>query len=351
MHSFFSSRTLLVLFALSAACGGGASNPVPEPAPDGGTDGGGDPPPALDARVADCLRVSACEAEGGAPIGLNICLGHAIDASWAWSSTGPAALDLMAIDCKLAAKDCAGVRACTPPMDPFAAACAANPLSDFCEGDTWVFCDELGAPLRAMDCSAAGLSCRKDIWAGCGKDPCKFGETKPTCAQDDADVLVECDASGSLRRIDCRTQYGFVNINSPNGELRVTIAGETCGFDPQRGDIACIGKGEACSFFSQACNGNVLETCAGGQIGRRDCAKLEPEGQGCGFVTSGPFAGGAACGIVGGSCDMGGDEACNGDTLTFCRYGTTDTVDCKVHGFSGCATAKVGERTVAYCAP
>ncbi|MFT3772622.1 MAG: hypothetical protein QM820_45100 [Minicystis sp.] len=341
MSNTLSSRSLLVLlFALPAACGGSD--------PETGTH---QPPPQLDARVADCLRINACEAAGGEPMGLQICLGHPLDAQWGWATVGPARLDLMALDCKLAAKDCAAVRACTPPKASFATACAANPAADLCDGNTWVFCDELGAPLRALDCGAAGLTCRKDIWAGCGKDPCQFGVTKPTCAQDDADVLVECDASGSLRRIDCRTQNNMVNINSTEGEKKITIAGETCGFDPQRNDIGCIGKGEACSFFSQACNGTVLETCAGGKIGRRDCASLDPAGQGCGFVQSGEFAGGASCGLVGGSCDMGSNEACDGTKLTFCDYGTPSTIDCKVQGFSGCATAKVGERTVAYCAP
>lgn len=334
-------RSLLVLFALSAACGGSDPEMM----------NNNPPPPELDPLVAECLRINACEAEGGEPMGMQACLAHPLDAQWTWATVGPARLDLTALECKLAAKDCAAVRACTPPKASFAAPCAENPLADFCDGDTWVFCDELGAPLRAMNCAAAGLSCHKDIWAGCGKEPCQFGVTKPACAPDDADVLVECDASGYLRRIDCRTQYNMVNINSPDGEKKITIAGETCGFDPQRGDIACIGKGEDCSFFSQACNGDVLETCAGGKIGRRNCAALEPEGQGCGFVQSGQFSGGAACGIVEGSCDMGADESCDGGKATFCSYGTKATVDCKLHGFGGCATAKLGERTVAYCAP
>lgn len=344
-----SPSPILLFLALSTSCGGG--EPSPTPSPTSSTNPDNHPPPALDPSVAACLRVNACEADGGAPIGLHTCLAHPLDAQWAWATVGPARLDLMALDCALAAKDCAAVRACTPPKDSFASICAQNPGVDLCDGDTWVFCDDTGAPLTAMACGAAGLSCRKDIWAGCGKDPCQFGVTKPTCAEDDAHVLVECDASGSLRRIDCRAQYNMVSIHGPDGDQKITIAGETCGFDEQRGDLGCIGEGEACPFFSQACNGDVLETCAGGKIGRRDCAALEPEGQGCGFVQSGQFAGGAACGIVGGSCDMGGDEACEGSKLTYCSFGTPATIDCKVHGYSGCATAKAGQRTIAYCAP
>jgi hypothetical protein len=341
MTNLLSSRSqaLLVLFALTVGCGG--SDPVKQPPP----------PPDLDPQVAECLRINACEADGGEPMGMHACLAHPLDQRWSWASVGPARLDLDALDCKLAAKDCAAVRACTPPKDAFAAQCAENPGADLCEGDTWVFCDALGAPLRAMDCAAAGLSCNKDIWAGCGKEPCQFGVTKPSCAPDDADVLIECDASGFTRRIDCRTQYNFVKVHGPEGDKSFTIAAETCGFDPQRGDTGCIGKGEECSFFSQECKGDVLETCAGGKIGRHDCAALEPAGQSCGFVQSGEFAGGAACGLVAEGCDMGADESCDGDAIAFCDYGKAAKVDCKAQGFRGCATAKLGERTVAYCAP
>lgn len=331
----------LVLSVLLLSCGGNdPTPPVPPP-----------PPPELDARIADCLRINACEAEGGQPMGMQACLGHVLDEPWTWAATGTLKLEIESLDCKLAAKDCAAVRACTPPKDTFTTACAAHPADDLCEGETWVLCDPDGKPTAAMDCAAAGLSCHKGIWAGCGKETCTFGTTKTTCAADDPDVLVECTPAGVLERIDCRTQYNMVHINGQDGEKRVTIAGETCGFDKQRNDIGCIGTGEDCGFFSQACNGDVLETCAGGKIGRRDCATLSPEGQSCGFVQSGEFAGGAACGFVEPTCDLGGAESCEGSTLSFCDLGSPAKVDCEAQGFSGCATATLGGRTVAYCAP
>lgn len=304
--------------------------------------------PEIDPRLVDCLRVAACEADGGAPIGVQACLGHVLDVPWRWATTGPARLGLAALDCKLAAADCDGVRACTPPTDDLAATCAGNPASDLCVGDTWLFCDDLGAPLAAMDCAAAGLTCREDIWAGCGDEACTFGMTEASC---DGATLVECDAAGNLMRIDCASQYNYVLVNGPGGEEVFTIAGETCGYDEMRGSMGCIGTGDACGFFSQACDGAALETCAGGKLARRDCAVVDPPGQACGFVQSGAFTGAAACGFVAPACDLGGDEGCDGAVLTFCAFDHADSVDCLAHGYTGCATAVRDGRTIAWCTP
>jgi hypothetical protein len=304
--------------------------------------------PELDPRVADCLRIAACEADGGQPIGVQVCLGHVLDVPWRWATTGPARLGLAAMDCKLAATDCDGVRACTPPAAGLAASCADNPASDLCVGDTWLFCDELGAPIAAMDCAAAGQTCRKDLWAGCGDEACTFGTTEATC---EGDTLLECDASGNLLRIDCASQYNYVLVNGQEGEQVFSIAGETCGYDEMRGANGCIGTGAACGFFSQACDGATLETCAGGKLARRDCAAIDPPGQACGFVQSGAFAGAAACGFVEPACDLGGDEGCDGAVLSFCDLDHAGSVDCLAHGYTGCETGVLAGRTIAWCAP
>lgn len=327
----------------SASAGGGGGS--------GGEGGSGGGPADLDPRVEACLRINACDADGGTPLGIQACLGHELDQRWAWATTGPRRLGLAAMDCKLAAADCAGVRACTPAAEAFAETCREKAGADLCEGDTWVFCDELGAPLAAMDCAAAGLSCSSDFVAGCGAEPCDYATTSPSCDPADSDVLIECSAAGVLTRVHCPSQYNLVLVNSTEGEKVFTIAGETCGFDEQRGAFGCVGTGEACSFFSQQCDGAVLETCAGGKLSRRDCAAEEPDGQGCGFVQSGQFAGAASCGLVGGACDLGDDEACDGAVLRFCDLGTPAAVDCRAAGYTGCATAEQGERTVAHCTP
>lgn len=303
---------------------------------------------ALDPRLAACLRVNACEAEGGTPIGLQVCLGHALDLPWLWASVGVQRLGVEAIACKLAADDCAAVRACTPALEGFVADCEDAAGMGVCAGDTWVYCDDLGAPLAALDCAAAGLSCNVDIWAGCGSEPCEFAATEASC---DGDTLVECNAAGFLDRIDCKTAYNLVRVHGMDGDEVFSIAGETCGYDEMRGANGCVGTGEACDFFSQTCDGDTLETCAGGKLGRRDCAAQEPAGQGCGYMQAGPFAGAASCGLVAPACDLGADESCEAGVIDFCDWDSPGSVDCLAAGYGGCAEAMLGSRRVAYCTP
>jgi hypothetical protein len=226
-----------------------------------------------------------------------------------------------------------------------------DPGDTLCVGDTWVICDFEGAATAAFDCSAAGQSCNKDIWAGCGSEPCTFGATPSSCDAADPSVLVLCSPAGFLERVDCANESNFVLIHGPAGDEPTTIAGEICGDDPMLGDKGCVGQGEPCDFFSQACEGDTLVTCAGGTLAERDCAALDPAGQSCGFVTEGPFAGGAACGVVTSSCDPTGAETCTGGTISFCAQGCAQTVTCADAGFSGCDTATLNGRAVAYCTP
>jgi hypothetical protein len=330
-----STRTLgFSLFTLLAACGDRDEAPI-----------------VLEPRLAECLRIAACEADGGAPIGVQACLGHALDLPWLWASVGPYRAAIEALECKLAASDCEAVRACTPAPQSYATQCAANPGGNLCEGDVWLTCDFDGAPASTLDCGAAGQSCGVDAWAGCGAEPCEFGVTPSSCDPADPGVLIECDPDGFLTRVDCRTAYNYVVVNGKTSEQVYAIAGETCGFDPMRNAIACVGAGDECSFFSQRCDGDVLETCAGGKLSRRDCAAAEPAGQDCGFHQSGPFAGAAACGLVATPCDLADDEACDGDTLKYCDLGQPASVDCRAAGYTGCATQALGDRTIAYCTP
>lgn len=304
--------------------------------------------PTIDPRVADCLRIAACEADGGTPIGVQACLAHALDVPWTWASTGTQRLDVDAMSCKLAAADCDTVRACTPAIDDYAKLCSENAGTDLCDGDTWVFCDFEGAPIAAMDCAAAGLACNRDIWAGCGTEACEFGVTEPAC---DGDVLVQCAPSGFLQEIDCATQYNYVHVNGKEGEEVYSIAGQTCGFDSMMSALGCVGTGEPCGFFEQSCEGDVLQTCAGGSLSGRDCSSLDPAGQSCGFWQSGPFAGAATCGYVDPPCELDADETCTDGRIDYCEYDHTASVDCIAEGWSGCTTADLDGRTIAYCTP
>ena len=306
---------------------------------------------AIDPRVEDCLRINACEADGGTPMGLQACLAHALDVPWTWAATGTLRMAIESMECKLAAPDCETVRACTPELDPFADVCKASPGEGVCEGDQWVFCDPLGEPLKAMDCAAAGQNCGFEIWGGCGLEPCEYGVTEASCDPDDPGVLIECDPDGFLSRVDCRTENNFVIVGGKGGDEVFTIAGEVCGFDPMRGANACIGTGDTCDFFEQRCDGDVLETCAGGKLSRRDCTTVEPAGQGCGYIQSGQFAGAASCGLIDAACGLDAPESCDGGTISFCDWDQPGTIDCVAAGYSGCATTDYVGRTVAYCTP
>lgn len=313
---------------------------------EGGGGGGGS---GLSPEVETCLFINACEADGGTPIGMQACLAHPYERQWRWASSGSYRLGLEAMECRFAATDCEGVRACDTDPTGFDAACAEQPGTTLCDGGTWVVCGDDGVTAGAFDCAAAGKECNVDIWAGCGTEPCTFGQTEATCDPDDPTVLVSCNPSGFLERTSCDLENNFVIVHGTEGDEPSTIAGETCGDDPMLGSKGCIGTGDACDFFSQACDGDVLVTCAGGKLAHRDCAALHPAGQGCGFNTSGPFAGGAACGVVESACDPAEPEACDAGTITFCAQGLAQTIACAEAGFAGCDTATREGRTVAFC--
>jgi hypothetical protein len=310
--------------------------------------GGGGGDMGLSDEVERCLFVNACEADGGSPMGMQACLGHFYEKQWRWASSGSFRLQMEAMDCRLAATDCAAVRACDATPADFDTACAEAAGQTLCVDDTWVICDAEGHASDAFDCSAAGQSCNVDVWAGCGTEACTFGSPS-SCDPDDPNVLVLCSPAGFIDRVDCSRENNFVLINSPDGELRATIAGETCGDDPMLGSKGCIGTGAPCDFFSQECQEDTLVTCAGGALASRDCAAQEPPGQSCGYVPEGLFAGGAACGVVESACDPAAADSCEGGAISFCAQGLAQTVSCADAGFAGCAEGTANGKTIAYC--
>lgn len=354
-----------ILLVLLAGCDsdadpGGASGAGAAP-PDGGGggsvassssstgQGGGGGDPGLPAEIEQCLFINACQADGAEPIGMQACVGHVYERQWRWASYGEYRLEMEAMECRFAATTCEGVRACDATPQDFDADCAAMPGETLCVGDTWVICDFDGAATAAFDCGAAGQSCNKDIWAGCGTEACTFGTTPNSCDPDNPDVLVLCSPSGFLDRVDCTKENNFVLVHGKEGDIPNTIAGDTCGDDPMMGMKGCVGQGEPCDFFSQECQGSELVTCAGGFLAHRDCSAIDPEGQSCGFLTEGPFAGGAACGVVESSCDASAPETCESGVVSFCAQGKAQTIACADEGYAGCAEATVGGSQVAYC--
>jgi hypothetical protein len=338
------------------SCGDGGAGPVGGGGTHGGTGttstGGGS---AVPARAEACARINACDAEGGTPMGMQACLAYDLDAPWKWSAGAADVLRLSLLECKLAAADCATVRACSPEVGKHGAACADQAGATVCDGTVAVSCDYDGQPVTAVDCAAAGQSCAASPFgfeAGCVAETCDPTTFESRCDPSAPDVLLACKSWGNLIRVDCTTQYGFVAVHKVDGDHFYSIAGETCGFDQQRQANGCVGKGEACTSFSQQCNGAVLETCAGGKLGHRDCGALTPADQGCGFVQSGPFAGAAACGFVGGTCDLGiSDESCQDGVVTYCSSAEPASLDCRALGYAGCAVANQGTRAIAYCTP
>lgn len=304
-----------------------------------------------DERFAACLRINACEADGGTPDGIQVCLSYTYEEPWMWSSTGAVLLHGKQMECKLAATSCAEIKACAPAPATFNEACAEHPGETICQGDVWIACaqEEGAGAIDALDCEARGESCDAQIWAGCGKMPCDFASFEPSCDALDPHVLIECDPSGFLKHIDCRTQYNHVAVHGPNGDANYTIAGEVCGFDEQRGSNGCVGEGEECSWFSSACEGDVLVTCAGGMMAHRDCAALLPSGQTCGYIQAGPFTGYASCGLAPAGCSLDDDERCDDGKITVCKFDEQVVFDCLGAGYNGCAEEQRGGRSIAYC--
>lgn len=310
------------------------------------------PPVEVDDFLEACARIDACAEEGGERIGLNGCYARAQLRAWrAVLSARDKAL-IAAMDCKLAAKDCAGVRACEPAVSSFVDFCKEKVFGDHCSGDTLVVCDDgTSEPLIAVDCAANGQVCNEQYGAGCGLERCVYGEVKAKC---EGDTLVACSPAGVITRSDCRVDNTMVVVtDAMKNDIVYTLAGEVCGVDNKdfKGESACVGKGEACDKFQQRCDGTVLETCTGGWMSRRDCAALEPGGMSCGIIQNGPLAGAYDCGPIDSPCTPDADESCDDGTIGFCALTAPSSLDCKALGYGGCATEKQGERVVAYCTP
>ena len=99
------------------------------------------------------------------------------------------------------------------------------------------------------------------------------------------------DPDGQVVR-STQTSQQNANETRPGATGAVVINGIIDVSGSVGGAMGCVGTGDACEFFSNECDGDVMVTCAGGKLGHRDCGALTPEGQSCGYVTDGPFGGG-----------------------------------------------------------
>ena len=90
-----------------------------------------------------------------------------------------------------------------------------------------------------------------------------------------------------------------------------------------------------------------------GKLARRDCATVEPAGQGCVVLADGPdfIKGAYGCGPVNPTCHATDNETCNASTgvIGFCALTGPKTLDCKALGYAGCKTTTVDGRVTAAC--
>jgi hypothetical protein len=292
-----------------------------------------------------CARVSAC-ATGTSSFtaGCNTYL--LVDRAGRSSDGTDDRLLVAVLDCVERAADCDGVLACTTASGTETAACGGE-STNTCVGDVLVECNGTTTPAPdAFDCASAGLVCgQTEQGAGCGTASCDAAATSPRC---DGDLLITCDADANvLVTRDCHFAVTLSCAGTPGGSYSCqSRAGEVCAVVD--GEPRCVGAGEACDegTFQNSCDGTVMVTCAGGSVGRRDCASLDPA------LTCRLRSGGAAgCEPVAQECDANTAETCVGGVITFCLLGEVATVECGKYGFSGCTTLTESERTVARCVP
>lgn len=307
-----------------------------------------------------CARIDACLGADGAR-GVSDCQDVAMLRPWRELLGASEALELQTFECEIAARDCAGVRACRPAPAQFASLCSSDTTkTEHCVGNTVVACDELtSGVLGAVDCTGTGEVCGEGpLGARCGLARCNQDTTTARC---EGDTLVHCTDAGVLLRSDCRNTNDLVVLTvasdaGPPHDEYVTIAGETCGQDAMKGALNCIGTGAACNDFEQRCDGTVLETCSGGKKARRDCANETPGGMTC-VSNPVPNASPSMCGAsANAACSISDAETCVDGKIGYCAVSTKATVDCRALGFGGCSTRRSisiagQERTVAYCTP
>jgi hypothetical protein len=168
----------------------------------------------------------------------------------------------------------------------------------------------------------------------CGIAPCDAAHP-PGC---DGDLWLYC-LGGALQSMSCAS-YTYEACPEPTS--CTTVVSNTCVADNGLG--SCVGSGAPCDAgsFPNTCEGTVIQSCTGGQIGRLDCAQY-------GLTCRQNADGSLGCGGTGTQCDASTPESCNGSVLTYCWLGNVTTLDCKQYGLSGCATTVQAGQTWARC--
>jgi hypothetical protein len=193
--------------------------------------------------------------------------------------------------------------------------CDPATFTDRCDGTMMVLCSE--GTVVYYDCSRfdalyGDATCEVDADSGdldcVGSVTCE-GFTS-VCQGD----VVEMCIDGEFMRLDC------------------SLVGADCrqlmpGYD------SCIGRGDACTGESTWCEGTSVMRCLGGHEAAFDCARRLGSEFTCIVDTDGE----ADCGPAGTQCD--GEthvDTCSGTSISYCRWGFSDSVDCTLLDYSAC---------------
>jgi hypothetical protein len=289
--------------------------------------------PSFDPRI--CALVTGCMGTAREGVGPWCQSVQQVEAGA--SPNGPHNISHETLTCVAASTTCAEVTACLSDTPAEIAACNGNGTSQ-CSGDVLVECS-LGMPASIYDCAQDGQHCFQGAsGALCGLGTCDPTTTPASCQ---GDVLVSCASIGTatepsvvLVSTECSKERGWTivtNADSCDGSGACeSLYADTCGV--VGGVVQCMGSGAACdpSTYVASCSGTVVSACTGGKVAQFDCASLGP------FTCQGSYY--PSCGNAGTECQELDAETCQDGLITYCLWGTKQTMDCKTYGFSGCTT-------------
>jgi len=214
-----------------------------------------------------------------------------------------------------AGADCSSARRCVGRER----VARSEAFNGYCDGDTaveWM----AGYEVR-VDCSLTAPGNQCVMSSGGDEDAGPFGEpARPICS------TTECLAAPGQSCV-----AGGVE-DCGGGRFHRTV--EACEPDwqcaPRSGGAVCLPTGASCGTDGPIrCDGDTVESCAGGRTARFDCAALG--------TTCFESPGGPACDLAPLYCDGSSSRAyCEGSELVYCNLSRVARLNCLDLGFTGC---------------
>jgi hypothetical protein len=196
-------------------------------------------------------------------------------------------------------------------------ACDTSTYTDHCEGDMQLECSD--GFIHYFDCSRYdGLY---------GDATCSEADGDPECVG-----TRTCDPS---MLTSCRGTVLQVCIDGIQMNIDCALSGARCG-EVMPDVYYCIGRGPDCTDEGAAwCEGSSVVRCMGQKEATMDCADvLGPD------FTCVDGADGPECGPRATACDPETHvDTCSGTSISYCRWGSQDTVDCTRLDYSACTEA------------